>query len=130
MQREFSLQMTTENAEVMRTILLRAADGTAEGVQLAAAMLADDVRLWQQGIGWLGKADKIRMWTETNASGLQFQKTVISMVAEDDAIAAEMLIAMPGSDYMVTMFAKFSGGKMIEGREYLTPVAAAEIFGS
>jgi ketosteroid isomerase-like protein len=125
-------KMTAENTEAMRTILLRAADGTADGVQQAATRLADDVRIWQQGIGWLGKADKIKMWTETNTSGVQFEKRLISIVAEDDKVATEMLIAMPGtgSDYMVTMFAKFSGGRMIEGREFLTPVAAAEIFAS
>ena len=54
--------MALTNAEAMREIMLRAVDGTEAGVQAAAALIADDVRIWQQGAGWMTRTAKMESW--------------------------------------------------------------------
>jgi len=118
--------MSLSNAEAMREIMQRATDGTPAGVAAAAALMADDARIWQQGTGWVGKAEKIAMWARSEGQDL---KTVIrTLVAAGDEVAVEATVTSPAGAVVVAMFGRFKDGKLFEGREYFPPASASAIF--
>jgi ketosteroid isomerase-like protein len=119
--------VSQSNADAMRQIMQRACDGTPDGVQAAAALMSEDLRMWQQGAGWLTKADKIQRWTQSNAAAGALTSTIRNLVAAGDSVAMEAVVSTPKGDMLVVMFGRFRDGKMIEGREYFPP-AAAEVF--
>ena len=118
--------MSGSNAEAMREIMQRATDGTPAGVAAAAALMADDARIWQQGVGWVGKAEKIAMWSRSEGHPA---KTVIrSLVVSGDDVAVEATVATAAGSVLVAMFGRFRDGKLAEGREYFPPAPVGAIF--
>jgi hypothetical protein len=120
--------MNLTNAEAMREIMLRAVDGTEAGVEAAAALMADDVRIWQQGAGWMTKSAKLESWRRGLGSPLP--TTIRSLVEAGDQIAVEAVISASGRDMLVAFFAKFRNGRLVEGREYFTAAPPADVFES
>jgi ketosteroid isomerase-like protein len=118
--------MSLTNAEAMREIMLRAVDGTEAGVQAAAALIADDARIWQQGAGWMTKAAKMEAWRRGLGSPLP--TTIRSLVAAGDQVAVEAVISAPGRDMLVAFFATFRDGRLVAGREYFAAAPEAGVF--
>ena len=112
-------------ADAMRVILLRAADGTEAGVAAAAALMADDLRMWQQGAGWVGKADKIAAWSRSR--GAPMPVTIHTLVASGDDVAVEATVTTPAGVILVSVFARFRDGRMVGGREYFLPAPPADV---
>jgi len=118
--------MSQTNADAMREIFLRATDGTAEGVAAAAALIAEDARIWQQGAGWMSKADKVAAWSRTR--GAPMATEIRSLVASGDRVAVEATVAAPAGEILVAVFAVFRGGQLVSEREYFPPAPPAEVF--
>jgi len=118
--------MSQTNADAMREILLRATDGTAEGVAAAAALIAEDARMWQQGAGWMTRADKIAAWSRTR--GAPMATEIRSLVVSGDQVAVEATVAAPAGLMLVAIFAVFRDGLLISEREYFVSAPPAEAF--
>jgi ketosteroid isomerase-like protein len=119
--------MALTNAEAMREIMLRAVDGTEAGVQAAAALIADDVRIWQQGAGWMTRTAKMESWRR--GLGAPLPTTIRSLVEAGDQVAVEATISASGRDVLVAFFATFRDGRLVAGREYFTAAPPADVFG-
>jgi hypothetical protein len=118
--------MSSINAEAMREILMRAVDGTPEGAAAAAALIADDARIWQQGPGWMTKADKLAAWRRSG--GAPMPTVIRSLVASGDEVAVEATVETPRGVMLVVVFAVFRGGRLVSQREYFVPAPDAEVF--
>lgn len=114
-------------ADAMRTIMLCAVDGTEAGVAATEALMSDDLRMWQQGTGWVGKADKVAAWSKMRGAPMPTQ--IHSLLACGDEAAVEAVVTTPGGAMLVTVFARFRDGRMVGGREYFLPAPPAEVFG-
>jgi hypothetical protein len=118
--------MSSINAEAMREILMRAVDGTPEGAAAAAALIADDARIWQQGPGWMTKADKLAAWRRS--AGAPMPTVIRSLVASGDDVAVEATVETPRGVMLVVVFAVFQGGRLVSQREYFVPAPSADVF--
>ena len=118
--------MSQAIADAMRAIMLRAVDGTEAGVVAAAALMADDLRMWQQGTGWVGKADKIAAWSKMRGAPMPTQ--IHTLVVSGEQIAVEAVVTTPAGAMLVSLFARFRDGLMIGGREYFIPAPPADVF--
>jgi ketosteroid isomerase-like protein len=118
--------MIRTNAETMREILMRAVDGTPEGAAAAAALIADNARIWQQGSGWVAKADKVAAWRRSE--GAPMPTVIRSLVASGDDVAVEATVETPRGVMLVVVFAVFRDGRLVSQREYFVPAPDAEVF--
>jgi hypothetical protein len=119
-------ESTESNAERLRTILVRAVDGTNEGVDAAAGLLAEDARIWQQGAGWLDKPQKVAAWR--SGLGAPMATAIHTVVGSGDAVALEATFTTPSAALVVLVFATFRAGKLATAREYVSAAPPSEAF--
>lgn len=109
-----------ENKKVVLDYMEKSAQGDGEAV---SALVADDARLWLEGLGLVTKEDLLVTWVGKRKLLKKYEYEVLNVTAEEDRVAVEWIADVEALDgtrygnvYHILCFVR--NGRIVEMREH------------